>query len=48
MLSQLVRVGKMLDISGIDEREICRPKVTSPDEELFTVLYFPFDAFPMT
>ena len=23
-------------------------KVTSPDEELFTVLYFPFDAFPMT
>ena len=23
-------------------------KVTFPDEELFTVLYFPFDAFPMT
>ena len=23
-------------------------KVTSPDEELFTVLYFPSDAFPMT
>ena len=23
-------------------------KVTPPDEELFTVLYFPFDAFPMT
>ena len=23
-------------------------KVTSPDEELFTVLYFPFDAFSMT
>ena len=23
-------------------------KVTSPDEQLFTVLYFPSDAFPMT
>ena len=38
----------------LDENRVFIPefrhfwKVTSPDEELFTVLYFPSDAFPMT